>query len=569
MKRLRWQLLIVILALAAIGFLLLSQQPVQEQPQVAQQQAPEQPTSGGIYKEGVIGSFSRLNPILDTYNPADRDADRLIFSGLVRYDDRGAPQLDLADSWGISQDGTIYNFLIRSNAVWHDGTPVTSEDVLFTIDLMRNQSVPVPEDLREFWEQVEIKPLDEKTLQFILPEPFAPFLDYLTFGILPKHLLESIPPAELVNAPFNLKPVGTGPFQFDNLIVEDGKVSGVVLTAFEDYYAKKPFLQQIVLQSYPDSQTAMSAYDQGEVMGVSQVPSETLSQALNNPTLSLYTSRLPRQTLVYLNLDNPKVAFLQEGNVRRALLTGLNRQWMIDHLLSSQAIIADGPIFPGTWAYYDGMPRVEFDRQKAIALLREAEYTIPASGENIRAKDGQKLEFELVHPEDPTHTALAEAIQKDWAEVGVGVTLKAVPYEQLINDHLETGDYEAALVDIDLTRSPDPDPYPFWHQAQINGGQNYARWDDRQASEFLEQARVISNSAERARRYRNFQVRFSTELPALPLFYPVYNYAVDSQVQGVSVGPLYDLGDRFATVTSWFLSPRRETPLPPQPLPTP
>jgi peptide/nickel transport system substrate-binding protein len=123
----------------------------------------------------------------------------------------------------------------------------------------------------------------------------------------------------------------------------------------------------------------------------------------------------------------------------------------------------------------------------------------------------------------------------------------------LQDDYLEPRDYQAALVELNLARSPDPDPYPFWHQSQIISGQNYSQWDDRQVSEYLEQARVTDDMSERAKRYRNFQVRFASELPALPLFYPVYSYGVDSEVRGVSMGPLYDTSDRFNNLASWFL----------------
>jgi len=179
------------------------------------------------------------------------------------------------------------------------------------------------------------------------------------------------------------------------------------------------------------------------------------------------------------------------------------------------------------------------------------------------------LSFELLHPDTPEHTAIAEAIRRDWGKLGVDVQLKAVPYDELISDYLETRDYQAALVDLNMTRSPDPDPYPFWDQAQISDGQNYSNWNDRQASEFLERARITSDLAERTKAYRNFQVRFTTEMPALPLFYPVYSYGVDEQVQGVGMGPLYDISDRLNTIAAWYLSARRATTTPPEPTVTP
>src|SRR3990170_661872 len=177
MKKIRWQILIVVLALVAIGVLLLGQQPTLL-PIVLE----IKPATGGVYTEGLVGSLGRLNPLLDYHNPVDRDVDRLLYSGLVRFDARGLPQLDLVESMGISQDGKIYNFSLRPEAVWHDGEPLTSEDVIFTVELMREEAIPIPQDLRALWKSIEVQALDEHTLQFRLPEPYAPFMDYLTFG---------------------------------------------------------------------------------------------------------------------------------------------------------------------------------------------------------------------------------------------------------------------------------------------------------------------------------------------------------------------------------------------------
>jgi peptide/nickel transport system substrate-binding protein len=175
----------------------------------------------------------------------------------------------------------------------------------------------------------------------------------------------------------------------------------------------------------------------------------------------------------------------------------------------------------------------------------------------VREKEGTKLSFTMMHPDDATHTKIAETIRDEWAAIGVQVQLQAVPYDKLVLDSLASRAYQAALVDLNLSRTPDPDPYPFWHQAEAAGGQNYAQWDNRAASEYLEQARVTADYALRAKLYRNFQVVFAKELPALPLFVPVYTYGVDSQVKGVQVGALYEPSDRLATFSSWYLLTRR------------
>jgi len=524
-----------------------------------------EPTTGGAYTEALIGSLGRLNPLLDAANPADRAVDRLLYSSLIRFDSRGSAQGDLTESWGISQDGTVYNFSLRNEAVWHDGVPVTSEDVIFTIELMRDENLPLPPDLQEFWSQIEVGALNEKTLQFRLPESFAPFLDHLTFGILPKHLLGNLTAQEIINAPFNLNPVGSGPYQFDALQMENEEIRGVALSAFDDYYEQKPFIEGVFFQYYPDSPSAFAAYQEGEVMGISEITPDVLDSALKETDLNLFTGRRSRLNLVFLNLDIPSLPFLQDPLVRRALLMGINRSWIVDRLLGGQAIVAHGPVFPESWAYYEGIEQLNYDSEAAVDLLKGAGYTIPAEGGNVRAKEGVRLAFEMVYPEVDEYKQIAESIQKDWQKLGVQVDLKPVSYDELINDYLEPRTYQAALVELNLDRSPDPDPYPFWHQAQITGGQNYSGWDDRQASEYLEQARVLVSAADRTKRYRNFQVRFASEMPALPLFYPVYSFGIDQQVQGVSMGPLYEPSDRLNTITSWYLvaKPSIETPLPP------
>ena len=546
MKKLQWQIIIILLTGLVVGVLLLI-----EQPNIDEASIPE-PTMGGIYTEALIGSIQRLNPILDYYNNVDREVDRLLFSGLIKFDGRGEPQPDLAESWGISNDGTTYNFTLKDNLLWHDKTKVKSDDVIFTIEQLRDDNSIYPDDIKSFWKEIEIKKFDERSLQFILPEPFAPFLDYLTFGVLPSHLLGSLSYADIVNSPFNLQPVGTGPYKFDRFIVEDGMITGLVLNRYEEFYAQKAFLDQVIFRYYPDSTKAFQSYLNGTVQGIGKVNDEILPDVLKQPNLAVYTSRMPELTLVLFNLEDPQLPFFQEPEIRHALLMGLNRQWVVDRLLNSQAIVADGPILPGTWAYYDGLERIEYDPQKANDALKEAGYILGET-DPIRAKDGVRFSFTLIHPDTPVHNEIANQIKTDWNKLGVEVILEGHSYEDLIFDYLEGRSYQAALIDINLNKSPDPDPYPFWDQAQATGGQNYSQWSNRMASDYLEQARITSDLGERARLYRNFQVVFNDEMPAIPLDFPVYNYAVDYSVQGISIGPIYDSSDRFNSITNWFL----------------
>ena len=551
MKQLRWQILVVLVTLGIVAVLLFSQQsPSGTGPILSQ------PEQGGVYTEGLVGSLGRLNPLLDWNNTADRSVDRLLFSGLIKFDEHGLPQKDLAD-WGVAKDGTVYNFSIRPDAVWQDGTPVTSDDVIFTVDMMKSAGSLYPQDIKDLWSKIEVTKLNDKNLKLTLPEPFVPFMDYLTFGVLPKHLLESVPPEQMETAEFNINPVGSGPYKFDHLLVENGQIVGVVLTVSPTYYGTASFIEQVVFRYYETSADALDAYRQGDVLGVSQITTDVLSGALEEPNLSLYTSRMPQMSFVLLNLNNAELSFFQNVKVRRALMLGINRPYLINSFLQGQAIIADGPILPNSWAYYDGTEHFEYDPEAAVNLLKGEGYVIPAAGGAVREKEGTALHFTMIHPDDATHTQIAQTIQDEWKGIGVQVDLQAVPYDSLVRDSLASRAYQAALVDLNLSRTPDPDPYPFWHQAEVTGGQNYSQWDNRAASEYLEQARVTADYALRAKLYRNFQVVFAKELPALPLFVPVYSYGVDSQVQGVQIGALYEPSDRLATFTSWYLLTRR------------
>ena len=545
-KKLRWQILIIVLALIVIAVVLWGQQA---EPVLVE--APE-PTSGGLYSEGIIGSLMRLNPLLAGFNPPDQDPTSLIFSGLIQFDSTGLPQPDLSNSWGISRDGKVYNFSLRQDIFWHDGEQFTSSDVVFTVNLLQDPDFPVPSDLEKFWAKIDVEALDDQTIQFRLPEAFSPFLDFLDFGILPEHILGDLSAQEIVDSPFNLQPVGTGPFQYDRLVVNEGEITGVVLKINKDYYGETPFLDQVKFLYYPTSENTWDAYLAGEIQGIGEITPDILPNALADENINLYTSRLPEMSLVLLNLDNPRVPFLAEVEIRKALLHGINRQYIVDHINQGQAIIADGPIFPTTWAYYDGLSRYDFDQELAIEIIRDLGYTFSADSGTARTnEDGDRLELDLIYPDTEMHSLVAFSIQENWIQLGFDVNLEPLSYPELL-DKLDKRQYQVALVDLNLTSMPDPDPYPFWHQTQAVGGQNYSMWNDRQASEYLEQARIILDINDRARLYRNFQVRFSDQIPALPLYYQVYTYGVSADVKGVRIGPIFEPSDRLETINQWY-----------------
>jgi len=556
MRKIRWQLLIAVGGLILIVLLLIGQTPDLDSTSA-------QPVRGGVFIEASIGNLIRLNPILDSYNQTDRDIDQLLFSGLIRFDARGNAIPDLAESWAVSADATVYTFTLREDAQWHDGTPVTSDDVIYTYSKLQDEDYPGPEDLHEMWSQINIIRLDDSILQFQLPEPFAPFLDYLAVGLLPDHILRGVSAGDLIDHPFNLNPIGTGPFLFDRYLTdEEGTIEGISLLANEDYYDRPAYLDRFEFQFFDSFEDALAAFESGQVNGIAGLEDDTLQEVLENPNLSLYTARLPQVTLIFLNLQNQENPILSEKSLRQALLLSINREWLINQILDGQGIIPQGPIFPGTWAHASELPRITFDPQSAMSLLDDLGYELPAGAapgteEYVRTRDDEVLELELTYPDSEPYDRLAALVQQSWQSIGIRVSLRAVPSESMLSDVLDPRAFEAVLTEIDLSRYPDPDPYPFWHDSQAETGQNYSGFDDRNSSIWLEQARITPDVLRRAELYRSFQYRFQDQLPALLLYYPVYSYAVDARLNGIAIGPFLDPSDRLNSVADWYLIARR------------
>jgi peptide/nickel transport system substrate-binding protein len=556
MRKIGWQLAIAIGGLLLVLGLLLGQTPDPEAAQV-------QPVQGGAYAEALIGSTVRLNPLLDRTNQVDRDIDRLLYGALIRFDSYGEPIGELAESFFISADATLYNFAIHEDAVWHDGQPVTADDVIFTFSKFKEPDYPGPEDLSKLWKEVEIVKLDEKNVQFQLPDRFSPFLDYLAVGLLPDHLLRGVSAGELIDHPFNLEPIGSGPFRFEAFLQDDNsEVTGVSLTAFEGYVGGRPFLERIEFRFFGQPQAAIQAYVDGEVDGIGNVAPEILEAVLAEPNLDLHSTRSPSTVVVFLNTRSDKADFLGEKELRRALLLAVNREWIIGSVFDGQGLIATGPILPGTWAHATNLEPLPFDPLLAGEKLAELGWELPAGAaigtdEYVRTDGERVLAIELAYADQPNFREIAQVLQSSWESLGIQVELREVVQAQLVESVLQPREFEAVLAEVDFSSVPDPDPYTFWHDSQAETGQNYGGFRDRNISIWLEQARVTPDRARRTELYRDFQFRFRDQSPALMLYHPIFSYAISSDVQGARVGPIYDPSDRFSNITEWFLLVRR------------
>jgi peptide/nickel transport system substrate-binding protein len=394
-------------------------------------------------------------------------------------------------------------------------------------------------------------------VQFVLREPYAPFLDYTTIGILPEHRLKGISAAELTRLDFNREPIGTGPFRLMEMELGEGHISSITLKRFPRYYGRGTFLENVILRFYPTPHAAYEAYQDGIVEGVARIPLDLLPEAFAEPELRLFSAPTAEMTMIYFNELLTDTLPFDDVRVRRALYYALDRQALVDSVLMGQAVLPATPLIPGTWAYTtEGVPAYEQNLERAWELLFEAGWRRATITDSLRNAAGAPLAFALTASNDPLDIAVAEAVAAQWSRLGVSVTIQAVP-PLALSGVLDSRIYAAAVAR--LVVPGDPDPYPFWHETQAlaGQGQNYAGFQNRRISELVEQARITSRRDERVAFYREFQQLFMEELPALPLYVPVYTYALDTRVNGGQLGPLMHSGDRFLTVPDWYVLRRR------------
>lgn len=502
---------------------------------------------GGTYVEGVAGNPQYINPLLCHFNAVDQDLVGLLFSGLTRSNGRGEIVPDLAERWEVSPDGITYTFFLRQDVTWHDGAPFTADDVVYTISTIQDPEFPGIESLSDLWRTVVVERVDAYTVRFILREPYAPFLDHTTLGLLPFHILGGVSAQHLPEAKFNVEPVGTGPFSLVEISAQHA-----VLANYPGFYRERSYVDRIELLFYPEDAAVFEARRRGEIQGIARVLPQHLSMVRADEDLTLYNAPLSGHTAVYLNLDR---GLFQDPAVRQAMMWALDRQGLVNAILGGQGIVLHSPVLPHSWAYDDDVTRYDYNPRRAISAL-EGHNWYDDDEDGVRERSGVRLEFTLVTNDDPVRTQLVTAIAEQLAYVGIRVTPQVVTWDEL-TALLPTRRYDAVLLGFQGL-PPDPDPYPYWHSSQaMEQGFNFSNWSSAQADTLLQEARVTSDRERRRALYSEFQRLFAEQVPALLLYQPVHSYAVSSAIHGVQVGPMMTQADRFWSVDRWYMATQR------------
>lgn len=511
------------------------------------------PQAGGTYTEAAVGQPRHINPILAGSNDLDADISNLVFSSLFTLSSDLELQGDLAQGYTISEDGLIYTVTLRDGITWHDGEPFTSEDVVFTIRSIQTPDYDSP--LENSFQGVAIEAPAPNTVVFTLKQPYAPFLNNLTVGIVPKHVWEQIPPVNAALAEQMLKPIGTGPFRFAEIVTrrKTGEITTMRLTRNEDYYGARPYLDEFILTFFATPEEALAALTSNNADGVSFLPQSQVSSIESRGSLEVRSMILPQYFALFLNpIANPR---LSDAGIRAALALATNRQDIINEALNGQAVTLNAPIPPGLFTFEGEVDGPSYNPDVARQNLEEAGWKDEDS-DGIREKDGERLEIVITTTDWPEYVRTAEIIQQQWGEIGIGVTIQNFGAGAIQQTIVGPRDYEVLLYGEVL--SSDPDPYPFWHSTQTrNPGLNLSLLRDQEIDRLLEEARKTLNYDERRQKYIEFQQRFLDLNPAIILYQPYYLFAQQDDVRGFGMTHGNLPVSRLNDIENWHVNVKR------------
>lgn len=511
------------------------------------------PIAGGEYTEGIVGGFSNANPIYAT-SAVDATVSRLVFSPLLTYDDNNQLVGDLAASWEADARAMTYTVTLKPNLQWHDGKPLTADDVVFTYKTIQNPDVKSP--LLTSWRGVKIEKVNDKTVKFTLPNSYSPFLHSLTTGIVPAHVLKSVSPDQLRSSAFNTKsPIGSGPFKWKGVAVtQDSKTAKseiIHLSKFDAYTRGKPKLDAITIRTYKTDDLLKQAVAAKEVITAAGLSMSDKEIATNYETTSF---NLMTANMLFLKTTSPN---LNDVKVRQALLKATDVP-ALDREVGYGVISVKEPLLKNQIGYNPAYSQIGFNKAEAAAQLEEAGWTL-APNEQYRKKDGQQLKLNLSYENSPEFSRIVNTLQKQWADVGVNLVVDVIQDSKESAKLVDSHEYDVFLYGINI--GPDPDVYAYWHSSQIDKRTqihlNLSEYKSNIADMALEAGRTRVDPKLRAAKYKPFLESWRNDAPAIGLYQPRYLYISNQQIYGLTPKTINAPSDRFNDVHLWMIDTER------------
>jgi len=508
------------------------------------------PTRGGSITEGIVGTPRFINPAL-AITRADQDVTALIYSGLMKISSEGALENDLAENITLSDDALTYTVSLRNNVSFHDDTPLTADDVLYTIGLIQNPDLKSP--LRGNWTAVVLEKINEHELTITLEEAYAPFIENFTIGIMPAHSWSVLPVEQLPFSQLNTEPIGTGPF---SIMSAERDASGLI-----DHYTLKAFrgsnydpkIDMVKLSFFQNEEQLMLAIEDSQIDSTTYILPEHITEIIADD-YQLTEEPLPRTFSIFFNQN--RSAALRDPAARNALTTVINRNELIETALFGHGVPMNGPI-----AFTEPELQSEegSEETSTSTLLEQATEILTTGGwnQNNLGLWEKKIDKELVTlsitlrtSNTPLFESLVTPIARQWKDLGVEVATEQFEQTGLVQSVIRPRNFEALLFGVDMSRSYDL--YPFWHSSQQDDpGLNIAQYTNVTVDDLLETARVEQSEVERIKILQAASLIVSEEQPAIFLFQPTLTYVINKNMTITGIKNIGRPSDRFSNIADW------------------
>jgi len=511
------------------------------------------PAYGGSISEGIIGTPRFVNPIL-AFSDADQDLVSLIYSGLMRKSPDGNLIADLAEKYDMSKDGLNYTFTLKNDIYFHDGKPVTADDIIFTINKVKDSVIKSPR--KGNWEGVTVIKIDEKTIRFILKQPYASFLESATLGIIPSYLW-SDSPIELNST--NTNPIGSGPYMVSSV---NKQSSGVIdyyeLTAFKKFVLGRPYIKNISLRFYSNEDNLVKALENKEVGQISSI-TPLNAELLKDAGYRVESTALPRVFGLFFN-QNVNQLFVDKA-VINAINQVIDKDKIVREVLAGYGIVISDPIPPSIIEYQkinkkNDLPREEI-LQKVQESLAKSGWEKNSDGflektvTEKKKKTITTLEFSISTSNAPELAKTALLIKQDLEAVGMKVDIKTFEVGNLNQEVIRPRKYDALLFGQIINN--ESDLFAFWHSSQRRDpGLNVSMYTNANVDKILENAFVTVDKEARIKKYAQFEDEIKKDMPAVFLYTPQFIYIVSNNLQGILMNHITSPANRFLDVYSWY-----------------
>ncbi len=517
------------------------------------------PRFGGSFTEGIVSSPRFINPVL-AVGESDKDITSIVYSGLMKYSTNGKIVTDLAESYTISEDKLSYDFKIKPAAVFHDGSPVTSDDIIFTISKILDPEIKSPK--RANWEGVILEKINDHEIKFTLKKPYAPFMENTTIGILPKNLWKNVSNENFPFSTYNIEPVGSGPYKFKTISKDtDGTILSYRFESFAKYVGGKPFIQYLDLNFYPNEETLLNEFREGNVDAVSLIsPHNTKDSPIDSEIHKLPLSRVYG---IFFNQNQSPA--LRAIEVRQALVAVTDRDQIINEALNGYASPLKAPVpvidenLSGLKAYPDSIS--ENDLNYAKNLLTKAGWKAGSDGVLIKETKKSKtskeiettrLEFSIATANIPDLKKTAESIKSQWEKIGAKVNIKIYESGDLLQNVIRPRKFDAILFGYDLGR--DLDLYSFWNSSQRNDpGKNIAMYANTDSDKAIDDIRNSFDDKTRIEKIIKWVSIIKNDIPAIFLYSPDFIYETSNKIKGINLNLISKPSERWSGIEDWYI----------------